>query len=80
MRWNFPAVYVEYKGRALEFFAAEPKYLMEWMSTQDATLTRAKLGIASEEFKTMRPTDNQLLLAEHDGGAAGLPEPGWPEL
>jgi pimeloyl-ACP methyl ester carboxylesterase len=56
VRCSFPAVYVEYKGRPLEFFEAEPKFLLDWMSGKKRALP-LNLG-GKFEFKTMRSTDN----------------------
>jgi pimeloyl-ACP methyl ester carboxylesterase len=56
---NYPAVYVEYKGRPLDFFEGEPKFLMEWMNNKRRLQPLRQLGILHEEFKTMRQTDNR---------------------
>ncbi len=59
VRCNYPVLHVEYKGRAMEMFEGEPKYLMDWMSRKRRANPAREVGIREQEFKTMRPTDNR---------------------
>jgi hypothetical protein len=58
IRWNYPAMNVEYRGRPNEFFEAEVETLMDWMSRKKRARPQKELGFP-EEFKTMRETDNR---------------------
>lgn len=61
----YPAVYMQYKGRAVEFFRAEMPTMMDWMSRKKRHHPVRELGryasgtIEGEEFKTMRECDNR---------------------
>lgn len=59
---GYPALYVEYKGRALEWFAGELPFIFEWMSRKKRAFPFPELGKTGlptgEEFQCLRPTDN----------------------
>jgi pimeloyl-ACP methyl ester carboxylesterase len=66
VRWNYPSLYVEYKGRGVEWFGAELPAMFDWMGRKKRAHPLRELGRvnystggAGEEFKTMRPTDNR---------------------
>ena len=59
VRHNYPVLYVEYKGRALEWYEGERKFIMDWMSRKRRANPREQLGVDKEEFKTMRPGDTR---------------------
>jgi predicted esterase len=61
---GYPALYVEYKGRGLEWFSAELPMIFDWMGRKKRATAVPDLGKNAnggpfgEEFQTMRPTDN----------------------
>ena len=59
VRKNFASMYVEYKGRTLEWFEGEPRFIMDWMSRKQRPNPKVQAGITDVEFKTMRPGDNR---------------------
>lgn len=65
IRGNYPAIYIEYKGRSSEMFLGEIPIMMDWMSRKKRMRpTRgmgryAQGGGVGEEFKTMRASDNR---------------------
>jgi pimeloyl-ACP methyl ester carboxylesterase len=59
IRCNYPAIYVEYKGRPAEWYGAERTILFDWMNRKRRAYPSRELGKAGEEFKTQRSTDNQ---------------------
>lgn len=66
IRWNYPAMYLEYKGRGSEWFEGELPQMMEWMNRKKRAHPLRELGryhtaslLGGEEFKTMRHTDNR---------------------
>jgi pimeloyl-ACP methyl ester carboxylesterase len=73
LRWLFkiwaagvyPALYVEYKGRGLEWYSAELPRMFDWMSGKKRHHPRRELGRrhtgggVGEEFRTMRECDNR---------------------
>src|SRR5262249_33161006 len=59
IRWNYPSLLVEYKGRASDFFTAELETGLERMGRQKRLTPLRSLGQNNAEFKTMRPTDNR---------------------
>ncbi len=65
IRWNYPAMYLEYKGRGSEWFEGELPLMMDWMARKKRAQPQRELGragvtvISGEEFKTMRHGDNR---------------------
>jgi pimeloyl-ACP methyl ester carboxylesterase len=61
---HFPALWVQYKGRGLEWFPGEVPTIFEWMRVKRRAFPLTQLGQGSlsgssgTEFNTMRPTDN----------------------
>jgi pimeloyl-ACP methyl ester carboxylesterase len=58
IRWGYPSLYVEYKGRASEWFTAELPTVFDWMSRKRRLNPARQLGRDGEEFKSMRQCDN----------------------
>ncbi len=62
---GYNVLYIEYKGRGLEFFRGEVPYMFDWMSHKKRARAVPELGrnpntrAFSEEMQTMRPTDNR---------------------
>jgi hypothetical protein len=62
---HYPALYVEYKGRGLEFFEGELPLIFDWMSYKKRARPTHQLGrdggggIFGHEFCTMRQGDNR---------------------
>jgi pimeloyl-ACP methyl ester carboxylesterase len=89
VRWNYPSLYVEYKGRGVEWFGGELQAMFDWMGRKKRARPMRELGRvnssggAGEEFKTMRPTDNRFYwLTADDIQANRVNDPGrWlPQL
>jgi hypothetical protein len=59
VRWNYPGFYVEYKGRSADWFSAEPPLMMDWMNRKKRLHPIRDLGRETEEYKTVRTTDNR---------------------
>ncbi len=66
IRWHYPAMYVEYKGRGAEWFAGELPIMFDWMSRKKRSHPLRELGrlnsaktYDSESFKTHRTCDNR---------------------
>jgi hypothetical protein len=59
VRWNYPALYVEYKGRIAEWFDAEPALMFSWMNRKKRANPQRELGRRDEEFQTMRASDSR---------------------
>jgi pimeloyl-ACP methyl ester carboxylesterase len=65
IRGHYPSLYIEYKGRASEWYAAELPNMMEWMSGKKRVHPMKEMGRyhtgggTGEEFKTMRAGDNR---------------------
>jgi pimeloyl-ACP methyl ester carboxylesterase len=67
IRSHYAALYVEYKGRATEWFAGEMPQMMNWMSRKKRSHPLRQVGRyhtggsagSGEEFKTMRQSDNR---------------------
>ena len=55
---NFPAIYVEYKGRPSDWFPAEQPIIFDWMNRKKRAHPLKEVGRAGEEFKTARNSDN----------------------
>jgi pimeloyl-ACP methyl ester carboxylesterase len=62
---GYPSLYIEYKGRGLEWFHGELPYLFDWMARKKRAKAVPELGRNpnagpfGEEFQTMRQTDNR---------------------
>src|SRR5262245_51267407 len=66
IRWQYPCIYVEYKGRGSEWFPAELPVMFDWMNRKRRVHPTRELGryntgasTDGEEFKTMRECDNR---------------------
>jgi hypothetical protein len=64
VRCAYPALYMEYKGRSLEFYYPEMQTMFEWMSRKKRHFPTRDLGRynsagVGEEFKTMRPGEQR---------------------
>jgi hypothetical protein len=74
---GYPALYVEYRGRGQEWFAAELPFLFDWMSRKKRVAAFPELGRSGtggafgEEFCSMRPTDNRFYWLSADGLSNG---------
>jgi hypothetical protein len=60
---NAPALWVEYKGRGLEWFSAEVANAFDWMSRKK----RLSPVPTTTEFRSMRETDNRFYWLTVDG-------------
>lgn len=64
IRFRYPALYFEYKGRSSEFFPGEMADMIEWMNHKTRQFPARQLGELNsgarpnEVFSTMRATDN----------------------
>ncbi|MCS6851133.1 MAG: PHB depolymerase family esterase [Gemmataceae bacterium] len=60
---GYPSLYVEYKGRGLEWFDAEVPLLFEWMGPKRRYAAASEVGRSGgpggEDFQTLRATDNR---------------------
>src|SRR5262249_5815823 len=65
VRCGYNVLYVEYKGRGPEWFAAELPVLFDWMDRKKRARPMRELGLLpagggpGEEVRTMRPTDGR---------------------
>ena len=59
IRWGYPSLMIEYKGRASELFNGEVEKIFDWMSRKKRFTPIRELGRKDEEFKTMRLTDSR---------------------
>lgn len=65
IRWNYPAIYCEYRGRGSEWFEGELPLMVDWMIRKKRLYPQRELGRTGgtptngEEFKTMRHSDNR---------------------
>jgi len=59
MRCNYPAIYVEYKGRSAEWFGPEQPIIFDWMNRKKRFQPVKELGREKEEFRTQRRTDTK---------------------
>lgn len=57
-----PALYVEYKGRGLEWFDGEMPFMLDWMSRK----TRGTAVPETGDFISMRPSDNRFYWVSGD--------------
>jgi pimeloyl-ACP methyl ester carboxylesterase len=64
MSRGYPSLMVVYKGRPMEPFTAEQPFIFDWLNRKKRAAGFPELGRSpnagpsSEEFQTMRPTDN----------------------
>lgn len=62
---SFPMLWVQYKGRGIEWFSGEVPNIMDWMRAKKRAFPLGALGNSNAggpfgtEFRTSRPTDNQ---------------------
>jgi predicted esterase len=62
---GYPSLFVEYKGRGQEWFAAELPFIFDWMSRKKRAVAFPELGrwgsggASGEEFSSMRTGDNR---------------------
>lgn len=58
---GYPAIYIEYKGRGLEWFAAEPLLAFDWMNRKVRfnPFLANEAGAPEREFRTLRAGDNR---------------------
>jgi predicted esterase len=68
VRWHFPALLVEYRGRGREWFAAEPPVIMDWMSRKKRIFPQQELGRheRGDTFVSMRATDDRFYWLSSD--------------
>jgi hypothetical protein len=69
---GYPVLYVEYKGRAFEWFAGELPHAFDWMSRKKRAAGFPDLGrgggsSVDEGYTSMRPTDNRFYWLSADG-------------
>lgn len=61
---GYPTMWVQYKGRGMEWFGGEPVNIMDWMRTKKRAFPMQQLGNTGNggtfgnEFSTMRQIDN----------------------
>jgi predicted esterase len=73
---GYPVIYVEYKGRGVEWFPEELPFVFDWMDHKIGQKKRAtglpelgrmgNGGAQGEEFQTMRQTDNRFYWLSSD--------------
>lgn len=62
---GFPAIWVEYKGRGMEWLSGELPLMFDWMRNQKRAFPLHRLGtdggggVFGQEFTTLRPDDNR---------------------
>ncbi len=65
VRWHYPALFIEYKGRGKDWFGAELPSMMDWMTRKKRGFPMRQVGVVNrgsgpgEEFCTMRNIDNR---------------------
>jgi hypothetical protein len=77
-RWmpkGYPALMAVYKGRGIEWYAAETPVLFDWMSRKrrppPAAVLRGVAGTPMERWQIMRPDDNHFFWLSVDNIAPG---------
>jgi dienelactone hydrolase len=69
----YTGIYVEYNGRASEWFSAEVPLVMNWMSKKKRSMPMREMGRAStgtglgEEFRSSRPSETRFYWLSADG-------------
>ncbi len=63
VRWGYPGLFVEYKGRGREFFTGEFADMMDWMNRKKRYFPKRQVGAygfggRGTEFRSMRESDN----------------------
>jgi hypothetical protein len=56
---NYPAIYVEYKGRPFDWFGGEQPIIFDWMNRKRRAHPLKEVGRVGEEFRTQREGDTQ---------------------
>jgi hypothetical protein len=68
---GFPALYIEYESRGLEWFSGELPYCFDWMGRKKRATAEREVGRAggtlSEEFQVLRSTDDRFYWLSVDG-------------
>jgi hypothetical protein len=70
IRAHYPSIYIEYKGRASEWYGWELPNMFEWMNRKKRHQSARELGRyhtvagSGEEFRTLRETDNKFYWLE----------------
>ena len=65
---KYPAVWIQYKGRGLEWYGAEVPTMFDWMRGQKRELPLHDIGLG-KPFCTHRATDNRFYWLTADGVA-----------
>jgi hypothetical protein len=73
--FGYPAIYVQYKGRGVEWFPGELPMMFDWMNHKKDQFRRARalpdlgqlLGSLSQEFQTMRSSDARFYWLSTEG-------------
>jgi hypothetical protein len=73
--FGYPAIYVQYKGRGVEWFPGELPIMFDWMNHKKDQFKRARAvpelgkigGTLSQEFQTMRSSDTRFYWLSTDG-------------
>jgi hypothetical protein len=76
---NYPCLYVQYKGRGLEWFPGELPTMFDWMEHKKGKYKRSnglpqlgrRGGSLSQEFQILRSTDNRFYWVSTDEVRAG---------
>jgi hypothetical protein len=73
--FGYPAIYVQYKGRGVEWFPGELPLMFDWMDHKKDQFRRARAvphlgrsgGSLSQEYQTMRSSDTRFYWLSTDG-------------
>jgi pimeloyl-ACP methyl ester carboxylesterase len=68
---NFPALYVEYKGRPADWFGAEQKTIFDWMNRKRRANPLREVANEGLDFKTYRNSDKQFYWLSTDTVQSG---------
>jgi len=63
---NFPMVWVDYKGRGVEWFGGELPNMFDWMQSKRRAFPLRELGPIGNEFCTLRGCDNHFYWLSSD--------------
>jgi hypothetical protein len=85
---GYPTLWIEYKGRGVEWFSAEVPNMFDWMRNQRRAFPLRQLGtdglggVFGNEFCTMRPEDNRFYWLSTSGisGRHLVPPSRWSNL